>query len=52
MVSPVVMYGCESWTIKKTEYRRTDAFEVWKKTLESPLDYKEIKLVNSKGNQS
>ena len=52
MVSPVVMYGCESWTIKKTEHQRTDVFEVWEKTLESPLDYKEIKLVNSKGNQS
>ena len=29
MVLPGVMYGCESWTIKKTEYRRTDAFELW-----------------------
>ena len=29
MVFPVVMYGCESWTIKKAEYRRTDAFELW-----------------------
>ena len=29
MVSPVVMYGCESWTIKKTEQRRTDAFKLW-----------------------
>ena len=29
MVSPVVMYGCESWTIKKTEHRRIDAFELW-----------------------
>ena len=29
MVSPVVMYGCESWTIKKAEHRRIDAFEVW-----------------------
>ena len=29
MVFPVVMYGCESWTIKKTECRRTDAFELW-----------------------
>ena len=29
MVSPVVMYGCESWTIKKAEHQRTDAFEVW-----------------------
>ena len=29
MVFPVVMYGCESWTIKKTKYRRIDAFELW-----------------------
>ena len=29
MVSPVVMYGCESWTIKKAEHRRTDAFKLW-----------------------
>ena len=29
MVFPVVMYGCESWTIKKAEYQRTDAFELW-----------------------
>ena len=29
MVCPVVMYGCESWTIKKAEHRRTDAFELW-----------------------
>ena len=29
MVFPVVMYGCESWTVKKAEHRRTDAFELW-----------------------
>ena len=29
MVSPVVMYGCESWTVKKSECRKTDAFELW-----------------------
>ena len=29
MVFPVVMYGCESWTIKKVEHRRIDAFELW-----------------------
>ena len=52
MVFPVVMYGCESWTIKKAECRRIDAFELWvEKTLESPLDGKEIKPVNPKGNQ-
>ena len=49
----VVMYGCESWTIKKAECRRIDAFEVWCwKTLESPLDCKEIKPANPKRNQS
>ena len=36
MVFPVVMYGCESWTIKKAEQRRTDAFELLEKTLEVP----------------
>ena len=29
MVFPVVMYGCESWTVKKSEHQRTDAFELW-----------------------
>ena len=54
MVFPVVTYGCESWTVKKAEHRRIDAFELWvlEKTLESPLDYKEIQPVNPKGNQS
>ena len=54
MVFPVVMYGCESWTIKKAERCRTDDFELWcsEKALESPLDCKEIKQVNPKGNQS
>ena len=42
MVFPVVMYGCESWTIKKAERRRIDAFELWCwRRLESPLDCKE-----------
>ena len=52
MVFPVLIYGCESWTIKKADHRRTDAFEpvVLEKTLESPLDCKEIKLFNPKGN--
>ena len=46
MVFPVVMYGCESWTVKEAECRRIDAFEllVLEKTLESPLDCKEIQL--------
>ena len=54
MVFPVVMYGCKSWTIKKAECWRTDNFELWcwDKTFESPLDYKEIKPINSKENQS
>ena len=53
IVFPVVMYGCESWTIKKAEHRRIDVFELWCwRRLGIPLDYKEIKLVNSKGNQS
>jgi len=54
MVFPVVMYGCESWTIKEAECRRMDAFEtvVLEKTLESLLDCKEVKPFNSKGNQS
>ena len=53
MVFPVVMYGCESWTIKKAEHRRIDAFElVLEKTVESPLDCREIKPVNPQGHQS
>ena len=53
MVFPVIRYGCESWTIKKAEHWRIDAFELWCwRTLESPLDWKEIPPVNSKGNQS
>ena len=54
MVFPVVMYKCESWTVKKAERRRIDAFEtvVLEKTLESPLDCKEIQPVHPKGNQS
>ena len=52
MVFPVVMYGCESWTVKKSEHQRNGSFElVLEKTLESPLDSKDIKLVNSKRNQ-
>ena len=51
MVFPVVMYGCESWTIKKAECKRIDAV-VLEKTLENPLDCKEIQLVHSKGDQS
>ena len=51
MVFPVVMYESESWTIKKTEHQRIDAFEILEKTLESPLDNQEIKPVNTRGDQ-
>ena len=53
IVFPVIMYGCESWTIKKAEHQRIDFFQivVLKKTLENPLDCKEIKPVSLKGNQ-
>ena len=52
MVYPVVMYGCESWTVKKAECRRIDAFELkcWRR-LVSPLDCKEIQPVHPKGDQ-
>ena len=47
------MYGCESWTVKKAECQTIDAFELWCwKTLESPLDCKEIQPVHPKRNQS
>ena len=48
------MYGCESWTIKKAECRRIDAFELWcwRRLFESPLDCKEIQPVHPKGDQS
>ena len=50
---PVIMYGCESWTIKKAERRRIDAFELWCwRRLENLLDYKEFQPVHSNGDQS
>ena len=53
IVFPIVMFGCESWAIKKAEHRRIDAFElVLKKTLQNPLDCKEIQPVHPRGNQS
>ena len=54
MVFPVVMYGCESWTMKKAKCQRIDAFELWllEETLESPLDCKEVQPVHPKGDQS
>ena len=52
MVFPIVMYGCASWTIKKTECWRIDASELWCwRRLLSPLDCKEIQPVNPKRNQ-
>ena len=53
MVFPVVTYGCESWTVKKAERRRIDAFELWcwRRLLRVPWDCKEIQSVHSKGNQ-
>ena len=53
MVFPVVMYRCESWTIKKAEHQRINAFQiaVLEKTPENPLDSKEIKPINPNGNQ-
>ena len=73
LVFPVVMYGCESWTVKKAEHQIIDAFELWcwrrlwrviveiyfiytshassERTLETPLDCKEIQPVSPKGNQ-
>ena len=53
MAFPVVIYGCEGWTIKKAECRRIDAFELWcSRRLLTPLDCQEIKPFNLKGNQS
>ena len=47
------MYGCKSWTVKKAEHRKVDAFELWCwRRLLSPLDCKEIQLVHPKGDQS
>ena len=54
MVFPVVMYECESWTIKKAEHWRIDAFELWyqRRLLRVPWTAKEIQPVHPKGNQS
>ena len=53
VVFPVVMYGCESWTVKKAECQRIDAFELWCwRNSESSLDCKEILPVHSEGDQS
>ena len=53
VVFPVVMYGCESWTVKKAEQKNWCFWiVVLEKTLESPLDFKEIQPAHPKGNQS
>ena len=55
IIFPVVMYGCESWTVKKSEHRKIDAFELWcwrTVVLQSPLDYKDIQPVHPKAYQS
>ena len=53
MVFPVVLHGCESWTVKKAEHQGIDPFElVLEKTLESPLDCKVIQPVHPKGDGS
>ena len=49
IVFPVVVYGCESWTVKKAEHQRIDGFELW---WWRPLNCKEIKPVSPKGNRS
>ena len=53
VVFPEITYGSESWTIKKAEHQRIDAFELWcwRRLLESPLDSKEIRPVNLRGDQ-
>ena len=53
MVFPVLMSGCETWTMKKAEHQRIDAFDLWCwRTAESPLYCREIQPVHPKGNQS
>ena len=54
MVFPVVMYGCESWSVKKVECQRTDAFELWcwRRHLRVPSTARRSNSVNPKGNQS
>ena len=54
MLFPVVMYGCESWAIKKAEHRRIDAFELWcwRRFLRVPWTARRSKPVHSKGDQS
>ena len=53
-VFPVIMYGCDSWTVKKAEDQRIDAFELWcwRRLLKSPLDCKEIQPVHPERDKS
>ena len=53
MVFPVVIYGCESWTVKKAEHQRIDTFELWcwRRLLRVPWDCKESQPVHSEGDQ-
>ena len=53
MVFLMVMYGCESWTVRKAESRKTDAFELrcWRRLLRVSFDFKEIQPVHPKGDQ-
>ena len=51
LVFPVIVYKCESWTIKKVECQRIDAFKLCWRSLERPLNTKEIKPLNPKGDQ-
>ena len=52
LVFPVVMYGCEIWTIKKAEHRRIDAFELWCRRRLLSVPCKVMKPINPEGNQS
>ena len=54
MIFPVVMYGCENWTMKKAECRRIDAFELWcwRRLLRVPWTAREIQPLHPKGDQS
>ena len=53
-IFPLVMDGCESWTVKKAKRQRIDAFQLWcwRRLLRVPLDCKETQPVHSKGDQS
>ena len=54
MVFPVVMYGCETWTVKEADHRRIDAFELWcwRRLLRVPWTARTLDPVHPKGDQS